>query len=78
MPYLLFLKKNSEIFNCRLLQITGGALRVNTAIFFQKYGIISSVAFQWMMFGSMKLTVQGLAMKQKDFMENLLISALAF
>ena len=29
MPYLLFLKKNSKILNCRLLQIIGGALRVN-------------------------------------------------
>ena len=29
MPYLLFLKKPQN-FNCRLLQIKGGALRVNT------------------------------------------------
>ena len=28
MPYLLFLKKR-HIFNCRLLQIIGGTLRVN-------------------------------------------------
>ena len=28
MPYLLFLKKNMQNFNCCLLQIIGGALRV--------------------------------------------------
>ena len=32
MPYLLFLKQRKKI-NCRLLQIIGGALRVNWACF---------------------------------------------
>ena len=32
MPYLLFLKKSGKICNCRLLQIIGGALRVNLEI----------------------------------------------
>ena len=39
MTYLLFLKKR-QIFNCRLLQIKGGALRVK--IFFMFF--VSSVA----------------------------------
>ena len=33
MPYLLFLKKR-QIFNCRLLQIIGGALRVRFKLYY--------------------------------------------
>ena len=44
MPYLLFLKKRHN-FNCRLLQIIGGALRVKRACAYGTY--LSSYWFDY-------------------------------